>query len=98
MRIGSDMEADTYAAFLVLNNKLNRILNILGDEVMPALDDLEAEVARLEAAADAVVARIEQLIVQGMVDPARVQAAVDRLKAVGGKLETAAIQSGEPSA
>ena len=81
------MDRDTYAAFLVLNSKLNRILNILGDEVMPQLDDLEAEIGRIEVAADAIIAKLQQLYEQ---DPARVQAAIDRIKTVADSLETAA--------
>lgn len=84
------MDRDEYAAFLVLNNKLNKLLKILGDEVMPELDDLEAQIGRVEQAATAIVAKLQQLIDQGTVDPIRVQAAVDRLKSVADKLETAA--------
>ena len=78
-----------YAALLVLNSKLNRILNILGDEVMPELDALEAAVGRVEVAADAIKTKLEQLIAAGTVDPARVQAVVDRLTTVAENLESA---------
>jgi hypothetical protein len=94
------MDRDEYAAFLVLNSKLNKLLNLLGDEVMPELDDLEAQIGRVEQAATAIVAKLQQLIDQGTVDPIRVQAAVDRLKSVADKLETAAPAEGggEPPA
>ena len=85
------MDADVYAAFLVINSKLNRILNILGEEVMPQLDELEAEIGRVAAAADVIIAKLQQLYDQ---DPARVQAAIDRIKAVADKLETAAPPTG----
>jgi hypothetical protein len=81
-----------YAALLILNNKLNRILTLLGDEVMPELEALGEQIGRLESVADQAVAKIQQLIEQGggNIDPAQVQALVDRVKAVGDKLEAAA--------
>ena len=73
-----------YAALYVINDKLNRILTLLGDQVMPALDNLTEQVARVEASADAIVAKLEGA------DPAALQALADRLKAVADKLDDAA--------
>jgi hypothetical protein len=80
-----------YLAFKTLNTKLNRVLTLLGDEVMPALDDLNEAVNKLEVSADAIVAKVEQLIVQGTVDPAAAQAVIDRINAVGAKLDAVAV-------
>lgn len=86
------MDRATFAAMLVLNSKLNRILTMLGDEVMPELDALGEQITRLEGAAATAIAKIEQLIAQGpgAIDPAVVQGFVDRLKGVSDRLEAAA--------
>ena len=91
------MDRATYLAFFTLNRKLNKILALLGDDVMAELDALGEQVGRLESVADQAVAKIQQLIQQGGgdIDPSEVQALVDRVKAVGDKLEAAA--GGEPN-
>ena len=80
------MDRATYGMFFLLNSKLNRILAILGDEIMPELDALTEAVARVETATDAVLAKIEQLKTTSNVDPAALQALADRLTAVSDRL------------
>lgn len=82
------MDRILYAALFTMNRKLNKILELLGEEVMPELDQLAEQIGRLESVADQIVAKLQQSGVN--VDPAQVQALVDRLKAVGDKLEGAA--------
>jgi hypothetical protein len=84
------MDRATYLAFFTLNAKLNRILNLLGDEIMPELDALNEAVARLESAADTIIAKLEDIKAQGGIDPAAVQAVTDRLTAVSDRLSAAA--------
>jgi hypothetical protein len=84
------MDRATYLAFFTLNAKLNRILNLLGDEIMPELDALNEAAARLETAADTILAKLEEIRAQGGVDPAAVQAVADRVNAVADKLSAAA--------
>ena len=57
---------------------------------MPALDEINDAVTRLEASADALITKVEALIAQGTVDPAAAQAVVDRINAVGAKLDAVA--------
>ena len=85
------MDRATYLAFFTLNAKLNQILRLLGEEVMPEMEALSEQVGRLESVTDQAVAKIQQLIEQGggNIDPAQVQALVDRVKAVADKLEAA---------
>jgi hypothetical protein len=83
------MDRDEYAAFVVLNNKLNRILTLLGDEVMPALDELEVEVTRAVAAIEQAKARIDELIANGTVTQEQVSALAARLRAATDSLATA---------
>jgi phage-related minor tail protein len=84
------MDRATFAAFTVLNHKLNRVLTILGDEVMAELDALNDAAARLETAADTIITKLEQIKAQGGIDPAAVQAVTDRLQAVSDRLTAAA--------
>jgi hypothetical protein len=84
------MDRATYLAFFTLNAKLNRILTLLGDEIMPELDALNEATARLESAADTILAKLEEIKAQGGIDPAAVQAATDRITAVADKLSAAA--------
>lgn len=88
-----------YAALLTLNSKLNRIITMLGGEVMPELDALSEQVGRLESVADQAVAKIQQLIEQGggNVDPAQLQQIADRVKAVADKLEGASAEEQPPA-
>ena len=81
------MDAALYASLFVINNKLNRILKILGDEVMPELEALTAAVTKVELSFDALAAKVQQLKDQGQtnVDPAVLQGLADRLNAVGDK-------------
>lgn len=81
------MDRATWLAFFTLNTKLNRILSILGDDVMAALDEVNASLDKLEQSADAIIAKLEQLKASGTVDPAAVQAVIDRINAVGAKLD-----------
>ena len=83
------MKADVYAAFRVLNDKLNRILKLLGEEVMPGLDELRAEVERNTSADEGartllygLAAKVQELIDASgdSVDPVELQALVDQLK------------------
>jgi hypothetical protein len=83
------MDRAIYLAFLTLNAKLNRILNLLGDEIMPELDALNEATARLESAADTIIAKLEEIKAAGGVDPAAVQAVADRISAVADRLSTA---------
>jgi hypothetical protein len=83
------MDRDEYAAFVVLNNKLNRILNLLGDEVMPALDELEVEVTRAVAAIEQAKARIDELIANGTISQEQVASLAARLRAATDSLTPA---------
>jgi hypothetical protein len=84
------MDRATYLAFLTLNAKLNRILTMLGDEIMPELDALNEAADRLEAAALTIITKLEEIKAQGGIDPAAVQAATDRVSAVADRLAAAA--------
>ena len=46
---------------------------------MPAIDDLSAQVDRLEQAAASIITKLEQLVAQGGVDPATLAALTDGL-------------------
>lgn len=81
------MDRATWAALIVVNNKLNRILNLLGDDIMAALDEVNASLDKLEASADAIVAKVNELVAQGTVDPAAAQAVIDRINGIGAKLD-----------
>jgi hypothetical protein len=84
------MQKDVYAAFQIINSKLNWIIKTIGVDVMAEFDALSEQVTRLESAADLVVTKLQALIDQGTVDPAAVEALTNRLKAIGDKLEAAA--------
>jgi hypothetical protein len=84
------MDRVLYAALFTMNRKLNKILSLLGEEVMPELDALNEATARLESAADAIIAKLEEIKAQGGIDPAAVQAVTDRLTALSDRLAAAA--------
>lgn len=83
------MQKDVYAAFQVINSKLNWIIKTLGVDVMAELEALTEQVTRLEQAADTIVSKLQALINQGTIDPAAIEALTNRLKVVGDKLEAA---------
>jgi hypothetical protein len=85
-QLAMKMEPDVYAAFRVLNEKLNLILRLMGEEIMPGLDDLRSEVARNTAADESarililgLADKLQQAIDAG-VDPVELQQLVDTLR------------------
>jgi hypothetical protein len=94
----NDMQDDVYFAFQVVNSKLNRILKVLGEEVMPALDELEVEVNRAVAAIERAKTKIDELIANGTVSQEQVSALASRLRSATDSLSTSVPPPTEPPA
>lgn len=82
------MQDDVYFAFQVVNTKLNKILKLLGEEVMPALDELETEVNRAVAAIESAKMKIEELMASGAVSQDQVNAMAAKLRTATDSLAT----------